>query len=254
MSENVSSKKTGAAKKSSSKSKKNHSPKNEEDINCGEDMETTLSDREIHANAKKDKSRRKTDFIETLDNGVGSVNSRDKPDSKLNPSGGLLKNTSDISADFDEEVYNEYQVGSDDEMFSSSHGEIENDSEAGKTDMGELRINLSRSLCKKIKQQAQEEGLTVNEYIMELLSEGVVVRAWEIVERKNQMRGQAHHSVHSQSNSSRNSASTGHVRGHNNSRKGLHHRGGMTPGRYQAIMDDKASFLEYVRNQERNSR
>lgn len=118
---------------------------------------------------------------------------------------------------------------------------------------GELNITLSRSLFKKVKSQAFEEGISISEYLVELISEGVIVRAWEIIERKSQMRNQPHNQV-----GNRNSGGVSHNRngggGHHNQRKGLHNRNGMSHGRYQSIMDDKATFLEYVRNQERNRR
>jgi hypothetical protein len=81
-----------------------------------------------------------------------------------------------------------------------------------------------------------------------LLAEGVVLRAWEIVERKNQMRGSHSGSQASHGGRSGNHNSRNHNRHNKNS------RGGMSHGRYQSIMDDKATFLEYVRNQERSRR
>lgn len=118
----------------------------------------------------------------------------------------------------------------------------------------ELSLKLSRSLMRKIKSQAQEEGVSVNEYLTELLSEGVVLRAWEIVEKKTQLRGGAVPGMN-QGGMNRMPQQQGRGGGggqHGNHRKGGHR--GMSHGRYQAIMDDKASFLEYVRNQERNRR
>lgn len=102
-----------------------------------------------------------------------------------------------------------------------------------------LEVRCSGSLRRQLRLQAEEEGVSVDELVTELLAEAVTVRAWEILERKNQMRAQP-----SPSSGNRN-----HNRG---PRKGG--RGGMSHGRYQNIMDDKASFLEYVRNQERNRR
>ncbi|MFW7377915.1 MAG: hypothetical protein ACOH5I_03785 [Oligoflexus sp.] len=113
-----------------------------------------------------------------------------------------------------------------------------------------LKVKLSRSLLKKIQQQAEDEGLSIEDFVTELLAESVVLRAWEIVERKNQMRNPAsaspnHRSGHSQNNNNNNQ---------NRGPRGNKHRGGMSHGRYQSIMDDKATFLEYVRNQERSRR
>lgn len=107
-----------------------------------------------------------------------------------------------------------------------------------------LNINLSNSLRKKLQKQAEDEGVSLEDFVTELLAESVVLRAWEIVERKNQMR-----STPSQNPNSRSGNSSGNSRNSNN-RKG----GRMSHGRYQSIMDDKATFLEYVRNQERSRR
>lgn len=113
---------------------------------------------------------------------------------------------------------------------------------------GELTVTLSRALLRKIGEQAREESISVEELVRELLSESVVLRAWEIMERKIQMRG------------GNTQGSQGNQRGGNQggggNRGGGHRKGhrGMSHGRYQSIMDDKATFLEYVRNQERNRR
>jgi len=133
----------------------------------------------------------------------------------------------------------------EDEEFSLGNPSQESDEE--------LSLKLSRSLMRKIKSQAQEEGVSVNEYLTELLSEGVVLRAWEIVEKKTQLRGGAVPGMN-QGGMNRMPQQQGRGGGnqHGNHRKGGHR--GMSHGRYQAIMDDKASFLEYVRNQERNRR
>jgi hypothetical protein len=115
----------------------------------------------------------------------------------------------------------------------------------------QLRVKLSKSLVRKLREQAADEGIGLEEFVTELLSESVVLRAWEIVERKNQMKG--------------GQPSMGNGRGngpHNNSqqnRNGQGHRGnkghrGMNHSRYQTIMEDKGAFMEYVRGQERNRR
>ena len=121
-----------------------------------------------------------------------------------------------------------------------------------------LQISLSESLQKKLARQASEEGISTEEFISELLAESVVLRAWEIVERKNQMRGPSGNSNHSgnsrSSGNSNHNNQSNHNNRNNNNRGQNKHRGGMSQGRYQSIMDDKATFLEYVRNQERTRR
>jgi len=111
-----------------------------------------------------------------------------------------------------------------------------------------LQIKVSTSLRKKLKEQAEEEGIDLQEYITELLAESVVLRAWEIIERKSHMRGQPP-APQNQQNQNQNQNQR---RGGGNNRQGKgNNRRGMSHSRYQAIMDDKATFLEYVRNQEK---
>lgn len=118
---------------------------------------------------------------------------------------------------------------------------------------GPLEVMLSKSLLRKITAQAKDEGISIIDYVGELISEGVVLRAWEIVEKKGQMRSPqtspTGNSRGPQGGQSRNSS--GNSSGARNKKNG--HRG-MSHVRYQSIMDDKATFLEYVRNQERNRR
>lgn len=104
-----------------------------------------------------------------------------------------------------------------------------------------LSLRVSKSLMSKIKEQAEEEGISCDELVVEYLSEAVTLRAWEIMEKKSQMR--MSHNLPQRNNS-----------GNRNQRGKGNQRNGMSQGRYQTIMDDKASFLEYVRNQERNRR
>lgn len=123
--------------------------------------------------------------------------------------------------------------------------ELDNVNNQVDSDPNTIVVKLSQSLIKKITRQAEEEGISVNDFASELLSEGVVLRAWEILERKNQLRGSSSPSQGNHGRSQQNRGSGGRQKGH---------RGGMSHGRYQAIMDDKATFLEYVRNQERSRR
>jgi hypothetical protein len=123
-----------------------------------------------------------------------------------------------------------------------------------------LTIRISKELQAKLKYQAEDEGITLHEYISELLAEGAVLRAWEIVERKAQMRGVHNGPSHPQQQNQRhNGNGNGHggrrndrFNGANNNNNNSNRR--MSNNRYQSIMDDKASFLEYVRSQERQGR
>ena len=103
-----------------------------------------------------------------------------------------------------------------------------------------ISLKISKSLARKIKEQAEDEGIEFEDLVVEYLSEAVTLRAWEIMERKSQMR-MSHNLPQRNTSSGRNQRNKGGQRG-------------MSQGRYQNIMDDKASFLEYVRNQERNRR
>lgn len=125
-----------------------------------------------------------------------------------------------------------------------------------------LSVQVSHSLHRKILQKAQMEGVPVNEFVGELLAEGLVLRAWEIMERKSTMQKP-------------NSSSAGNNRPNNRFRNnGMQNNGGKDLGQnngggfrnrnmnsnggrrmnYNQIMDDSANFLEYVRSQEKKQK
>ena len=109
----------------------------------------------------------------------------------------------------------------------------------------------------------------MDELISELLAEGVVVRAWEIVERKHTMRGGVGQG-NNRGNQANNNAN-GNV-AHGNTQQGsqqsrIQFQQGGNPqaqkklqrqARQHAnsmdLLQDKAAFLEYVRNQEKKRR
>jgi len=130
-----------------------------------------------------------------------------------------------------------------------------------------LTIRISKALHRKLRDNAREEGVSIDELISELLAEGVVLRAFEIVERKHTMRGGNHQPHRNQQN--------GNVHGnvaHGNSQQGnqQHRNQFQQGGNRQAqkklqrqarqhanamdLLQDKAAFLEYVRNQEKKRR
>lgn len=136
-----------------------------------------------------------------------------------------------------------------------------------------LSLRLSAALHLKLRNQAQEEGIGLEALVQEMLAESVVLRAWEIVERKNAMRGAGPGTHQNQSPSHNNRNSYGSSPGNGNTKQarpahGNHSGQGSygNPGRqggYQsqqgrppnnAWMEDKAAFLEYVRNQEKRGR
>lgn len=116
-----------------------------------------------------------------------------------------------------------------------------------------LQIKVSAALIRKLTLQAQDEGVSLEEFIGELLAESVVLRAWEIVERKAQMRG-GNAGGNQVQNQNRNQNQGGGRHNHNKGNSGGGNRNNRNHQRYHALMDDKAAFLEYVRNQERKQR
>lgn len=102
-----------------------------------------------------------------------------------------------------------------------------------------LTVQVSSSLKEKLARTAQEEGVSVDALAQELLAEGVVLRAWEIIERKSAMRGNTQQQPQ-----------------HRHPRHG--NGNGNGPRRHQQAagnwMEDRAAFLEYVRNQEKGGR
>ena len=124
-----------------------------------------------------------------------------------------------------------------------------------------FQLSLSRSLARKIADKARDEGISPQELACELLAEGLVLRAWEIMERKSTMRGE---SVGSYNNNKRNEP----VGNYNNkpnrprdnnkpNRPRNHHKGpkfNHNKSGGHNILDDRAAFLEYVRNQEKKRR
>lgn len=120
-----------------------------------------------------------------------------------------------------------------------------------------LNLTLSKALMTKLKRQSKTEGVSMEALATELISEGCVLRAWEIVERKGHLRDA---SANQSGNSYGNGNGGGQRRGNGNNRNdnGRQQKNGnsrnMNKQRYNAIMDDKANFLEYVRNQEKYNR
>ena len=116
-----------------------------------------------------------------------------------------------------------------------------------------INLSLSASLRKRVTLQAEEEGISVEDYVAELVGEGVVVRAWEIAERKAQMRNP--NSQQGQQNQNRNHRGGNRPPSRGNSSGGA--SGGRNPnarrGRQNLnnVLEDGPQFLEYVRNQER---
>lgn len=121
-----------------------------------------------------------------------------------------------------------------------------------------LNILLSHALLSKLKRSAEDEGISLEALATELLSEGVVLRAWEIIQRNSAMRGNAQSGPpqgnqgfrggnHAGGNQPRHHGGGGNYGGPNNNQN-------RPPRNNNAWMEDKAAFLEYVRNQEKRRR
>ncbi len=132
---------------------------------------------------------------------------------------------------------------------------------ASTPEISSLSLQVSRALRKRLEFSAREEGISVEDLASELLAEGLVLRAWEIVERKSAMRGggnpqqqQQRQGNNRQGHHGGGNNKQGHGGGNNK------HGGGRMNKRHAAhatslnLMEDKAAFLEYVRNQERKQR
>jgi predicted DNA binding CopG/RHH family protein len=133
-----------------------------------------------------------------------------------------------------------------------------------------LNLTLSESLVQRLRQKASAEGVAVEEFIAELLSEGLVLRAWEIMERKVALK-QPNQNNNSNSrsgggspqrfnNSVRGNQGGGNFNGNRprpqggGQQNGGQQNGGQQGNRrnnYKNIMEDQGSFMEYVRNQEK---
>ena len=126
---------------------------------------------------------------------------------------------------------------------------------------GKIALNLSSQLLNKLKYLARDEGISVEALIQEFLAESVVLRAWEIIERKSAMRGGNQGNQAPQgnnrfggggnNNNNRHRGSNNNNRNNNNNNQ---RRGGPAGGGGGNWMEDKAAFLEYVRNQEKRRR
>jgi hypothetical protein len=151
----------------------------------------------------------------------------------------------------------------------SSDEVVDSSDEAPHLEDAYLNVKVGKSLVRKLSEYAGYEGLTKEELAAEILSEGLVLRAWEIVEKKATMRGPNQQNFNRQNNGNVNgnvaggNQSPGHNQGHNQQNR---FQGGnkMAQKKLQRqarqhanamdLMSDKAAFLEYVRNQEKKRR
>ncbi len=128
----------------------------------------------------------------------------------------------------------------------------------------ELKVKLTRQLHGKLAQLAKDEGVTLDALVQELLAEGATLRAFEVIESKAAIRGNAgnqnpqpqHRGGGFQGNNSsqQHRGNHGHAP-HQRSGASRHNNNGRRNNPpNSAWMEDRATFLEYVRNQERDRR
>lgn len=139
-----------------------------------------------------------------------------------------------------------------------------------------LSLKLSAALHGRLRHQAQDEGISIEALVQEMLAESVVLRAWEIMERKTAMRGgsagMGSGQPHGQGGGHRSNYGQGQPANGNSKYSRPHYNAPTGQGGYgnggrsngyqnnqgrnqnQAWMEDRAAFLEYVRNQEKRGR
>ncbi|MEI8025482.1 MAG: hypothetical protein WCI18_03950 [Pseudomonadota bacterium] len=136
-------------------------------------------------------------------------------------------------------------------------GSFQNQKQGGNSNFGSfnqdnyLEIKISGSLYRKLKELSRSEGLSVDELACELVTEGCVVRAWELVERKAAMKTHTGNTAHNGSNSGNGRSNPGF---NNNNKQNYNPKSKQGRSNYNKIMEDNAHFLEYVRNQEKRQR
>jgi hypothetical protein len=123
---------------------------------------------------------------------------------------------------------------------------------------GNLILNVSETLKRKLIETSQDEGIGVEDLAAELLGEGLVLRAWEIIERKSAMSGNSNgNQQQSKGKHYQNKGGykqQGHFKRGKKGGNGNGNGNGNKKNNYNRIMDDNANFLEYVRNQENRNR
>ena len=124
-----------------------------------------------------------------------------------------------------------------------------------------LTTKLSDSLYRRLVAKATSEGVSLDDFVRELLAEGLVLRAWEIMERKSAMRkGFSQPSniprQFRPSSKGRTRSKSGYPYLPANSNGSTFNQPGPSYSKssrrqdYNQIMDDNANFIEYVRNQD----
>ena len=116
-----------------------------------------------------------------------------------------------------------------------------------------LHLKVSKTLKEKLISKARMEGVSLEDFAGELLAEGLVLRAWEIMERKSTMTKGSGNSNYNNNNHKNNHKNNRY----NNNRQKRNH--GNNNRRYNnsgnsSVVDDNANFMEYLRKQEQQQR
>lgn len=175
-----------------------------------------------------------------------------------------------LESDQDESMSEDPPLGSEGQEMAPCGGLIEGEEltsgstphTATKAAVNPLILNLTASLIRKLQYKAQIEGVSIEELATELLSEGIVLRAWEIMEKKTAMKGVPQGGGVPQN--MRNQQRSGFRQQNNNFSRNNRNQGndpvgfggqqgGGGNGRhgYRNIMEDNANFMEYLRTQEK---
>ncbi len=134
-----------------------------------------------------------------------------------------------------------------------------------KNEMNQLVVKLSDALMKKLQSTALKENISVDTLVSELLGEGLVIRAWELIPKRSFMgeSSQDYHGSYSSQNSQGRAKPPYNRGGHPNSvNKGpkFSNGQGFSPNKdnkkrnYKDIMSNNANFIEYVRSQEKRNK
>lgn len=121
-----------------------------------------------------------------------------------------------------------------------------------------VAVKLSKALKSRLVYKAESEGLTVSEFCEELLAEGMVLRAWEIMERKATLKQDSGNGTNRPNSNNRHHNNNQNFKHKNNSNQNNNrrpHNNNLRHNKNQSnfnnkMMDDKATFMEYLRKQE----
>lgn len=124
-----------------------------------------------------------------------------------------------------------------------------------------LELTVTSTLYRKLHEKSKKEGVTIDELASELLAEGLVLRAWEIMERKITMKSNSNSNSSSRNirqNYRNHNHNSNRYRPNNNTQFQGKSKNNPTQGQRRhkygnQDIDDNANFIEYVRSQEKKN-